>query len=70
MVVKVVRGAEDSMEVMVVGGTVEVAMGIVVVVEEELSVTSMKKIVISQGNVVKVLDMEAVLVVRDFQDPK
>ena len=47
MVVKVVRGAEDSMEVMVVGGTVEVAMGIVVVVEEELGVKSMKKIIIS-----------------------
>ena len=35
------------MEVMVVGGTMEVAMGIVVVVEEELGVKSMKKIVIS-----------------------
>ena len=47
MVVKVVRGAEGSMEVMVVGGTMDVAMGIVVVVEEELGVKSMKKIIIS-----------------------
>ena len=42
------------------------AMGIVVVVEEEVSVTSVDKIVISQGNVVEIVNIAVVEVVGDM----
>ena len=55
MVVKDVRVAAGGIEVMVdiavvVGGMVEVAMGIVVVVEEQVGVTSVARIVNSEIN--------------------
>ncbi|KAH0695898.1 hypothetical protein KY289_013380 [Solanum tuberosum] len=62
MVMKVFMVVAGAMEVMVdvaavVGSMVEVVVCMVVVVEEKVGVASLRKIGISQGNVVKVVDM-------------
>ncbi|KAG5630142.1 hypothetical protein H5410_001859 [Solanum commersonii] len=64
VVVKVVRAIAGGMEVMVDMAVVVGGMVKVVVVEEEVGVTSVGMVLIFQGNVVKVVDLAAVVVVN------